>query len=111
MIMMDESITEISRQFFLEVVLPLLEREMPAVAAQTAFGRFGYGSEAYGRDDSYSRDHHWGLRIDALMPEALFQTSRDRLLERVRSCLPATFHGYSLRAGHLAGAGLAPDSL
>ena len=69
---MTESITDISREFFFEVVLPLLEREMPEVAARTAFGLFGYGSEAYGRDDEYSRDHHWGLRIDALMPDALF---------------------------------------
>ena len=108
---MSESITDASRGLFREVILPLLLREFPEVAAQTAFGLFGYGSEAYGLDDSYSRDHHWGLRIDALMPEDLFSADRYPLLERVRARLPATFHGYALRAGHLAGSGLAPDSL
>jgi len=108
---MGDSITEVSRQLFREVVLPIVEREFPEVAAETAFGLFGYGSEAYGQDDEYSRDHHWGLRIDALMPEELFQSHRDRLMECVRANVPAVFRGYSLRAGHLAGAGLAPDSL
>jgi hypothetical protein len=106
-----ESITDVSRQLFQEVVLPILEREWPDVTAQTAFGLFGYGSEAYRQEDAYSRDHHWGLRIDALMPEDLFHARRDALLHTVRANLPATFGGYTLRAGHLAGAGLAPDSL
>ena len=108
---MTETITDISREFFFEAVLPLLERELPEVAARTAFGLFGYGSEAYGRDDEYSRDHHWGLRIDALMPDALFAARQDELLRIVGANLPATFRGQPLRAGHLAGAGLAPDSL
>ncbi len=108
---MSESIRDVSREFFREIVLPLLERKMPDVAARTAFGLFGYGSEAYGLDDEYSRDHHWGLRIDALMPEALFAARRDDLLRVVGANLPATFRGQPLRAGHLAGAGLAPDSL
>jgi hypothetical protein len=108
---MSESITDVSCQFFREVVLPILEREFPEVVAETAFGLFGYGSEAYGKDDTYSRDHHWGLRIDALMPEEIFRTKRDTLLDTVRARLPSTFRGVSLRAGHLAAAGLAPDSL
>jgi len=90
---MTESIIEISREFFREVVLPLLGREMPEVAEQAAFGLFGYGSEAYGLDDEYSRDHHWGLRIDALMPAALFAARRDELLRIVAANLPATFRG------------------
>ena len=108
---MSESITGVSRQFFREVVLPILEREFPEVAAESAFGLFGYGSEAYGHDDDFSRDHHWGLRIDALMPDELFRASRESLLETVRAQLPSTYRGFSLRAGHIAGAGLAPDSL
>lgn len=108
---MRESIIAVSRQFFQEVVLPILTREFPDVTAQTAFGLFGYGSEAYRQDDAYSRDHHWGLRVDALMPDALFQAHRDVILQTLRENLPATFQGYTLREGHLAGVGLAPDSL
>jgi hypothetical protein len=108
---MSETIAAVSRRFFEEIVLPVLEREAPDVAAETAFGLFGYGSEAYGLDDEYSRDHHWGLRIDALMPDALFLARRDEVLKIVADNVPATFEGHPLRAGHLAGAGLAPDSL
>jgi hypothetical protein len=106
-----DSITQISRQLFEEAVLPALARELPDVAARTAFGLFGLGSEAYGLDEAYSRDHHWGLRIDALMPDDLYRARRDDLLRVVRENVPATFRGHSLRAGHLAGAGVAPDSL
>ena len=108
---MSESILTVSRQFFQEIVLPILEREFPAETAQTAFGLFGYGSEAYQQDDDYSRDHHWGLRIDALMPDEVFQERRDVVMQTINAALPATYRGYPLRSGHLAGAGLAPDSL
>ncbi|MCB0154319.1 MAG: DUF4037 domain-containing protein [Anaerolineae bacterium] len=108
---MSLSIIEISRQFFEEVVKPILTTHFPQETAQTAFGVFGYGSEALGLDDEYSRDHHWGLRIDALMPDEVFQTRREAMMQVLRANLPATFQGHSLREGHVAGAGLAPDSL
>lgn len=104
------SITEISRHFFREIVLPILEREYPEETEQTAFGLFGYGSEALGLDDAYSRDHHFGLRIDALMPDALFESRGQAIMRTVAANLPTHYAGYSLREGHLAGAGLALDS-
>ena len=108
---MTESIIDISRQFFNELVKPILETHFPDETAQTAFGVFGYGSEALGLDDDYSRDHHWGLRIDALMPEAVYQRSHQAMMAIVQQHLPASYRGHSLREGHLAGAGLSPDSL
>ncbi len=106
-----ESIIDVSRRFFHEIVLPILQEHFPEETAQTAFGVFGYGSDALGLDDELSRDHHWGLRIDALMPEAIFQEKRDAILETVQAHLPDSYRGYSLRKGHVAGVGLAPDSL
>lgn len=105
------SIIDISRDFFQQIVLPILQEHFPAESAQTAFGIFGYGSEALGLDDEFSRDHHWGLRIDALMPEAIYQQQRDAIRNVLASRLPASYLGHSLREGHLVGAGLAPDSL
>ncbi len=105
------SIIDISREFFREVALPILERHFPAETAQTAFGVFGYGSEALGLDDDYSRDHHWGLRNDALMPAEIFAQKSREMLAVLAANLPATYQGHSLREGHLSGAGLAPDSL
>jgi hypothetical protein len=70
---MTESIVSVSRQFFAEILLPILRRDFPAETAATAFGVFGYGSEVMGMDDAYSSDHHWGIRINAVMPDALYQ--------------------------------------
>jgi hypothetical protein len=108
---MAESIIDLSHQFFEQIVKPILEEHFPQETAQTAFGVFGYGSEALKMDDEYSRDHHWGLRIDALMPDEIFRHKRQAMMQVLSANLPATFQGYSLREGHVAGAGLAPDSL
>src|SRR3712207_1834353 len=103
---MPESILDVSREFFLTVVRPILEREFPEETARSAFGLFGLGSEAYQMDDALSRDHHWGVRIDGLVPDALTPARREAMLATVRAGLPASFRGHSLREGHVAGAGL-----
>ncbi len=105
------SIIDISREFFGEIVRPILEREFPEETALTAFGLFGYGSEALGMDDELSRDHHWGVRIDGLVPDTIPQIRREQIQQTVRARLPASFRGHSLREGHLAGAGLTLDDL
>lgn len=108
---MSESIREISAQFFDEIVRPILAREFPDELGQMACGIFGLGSEALGLDDALSRDHHFGLRIDALLPAPLFAARAAAIRETVAAQLPPTFRGHALREGHLAGAGLALDSL
>lgn len=105
------SIREISRDFFAEVVRPILAREFPEETERAAFGLFGYGSEAYGLDDDLSRDHHWGVRIDGLVPDAVTPERRAAICSAVRAGLPDTFRGHSLREGHLSGAGLTLDGL
>jgi hypothetical protein len=107
----EELTVAVSRDFFFEVVKPILEREFPEETARTAFGVFGYGSEALYLDDEISRDHHWGLRIDALMPDTLFENRGQAMMRAVSANLPPTFRGYSLREGLIPGKGLALDSL
>jgi hypothetical protein len=109
--MTSESIIDVSRAFFEEVVKPILLEHFPEETAVTAFGIFGYGSEALRLDDEYSRDHHWGLRIDALMPQVVFETRREEIMETLSANLPESYQGHSLRQAHLSGAGLAPDNL
>jgi len=108
---MPESIIDISRRFFTDLILPILQEHFPAETNQTAFGVFGYGSEALRLDDELSRDHHWGLRIDALMPAEVFEQRRGEMARVLAERLPSHYQGHSLREGHLAGAGFAPDSL
>ena len=69
---MSESIIDISRRFFIEIVEPILAEQFPDELAAGAFGVFGHGSEALRMDDEYSSDHHWGLRIDALFPHEIY---------------------------------------
>ena len=107
---MVESIVDISHGFFDDIIKPILERDCPDIAAQTAFGLFGYGSEAFGMDDEYSRDHHWGLRINALTPGTTFEQSHATLLRVMIEKAPSSYRGYSLREGHI-GRGLELDSL
>ena len=108
---MSDSIIDVSRDFFTTIVKPILKEHFPEETAQTAFGVFGYGSEALNLDDEYSRDHHWGLRIDALMPKQIFEEKRDFIMQVLGQNLPDSYQGHSLREGHVSGAGLAPDNL
>jgi Domain of unknown function (DUF4037) len=109
--MTNESIIDISRGFFAEVVRPILEREFPAETSQTVFGVFGYGSEVLRMDDGFSRDHHWGLRINALMPDELFRARAETLMRTLSAHLPSTFRGYPLREGYTSWGGLELDSI
>ncbi|MCL4830323.1 MAG: hypothetical protein KJZ95_23400, partial [Caldilinea sp.] len=100
---MSESVIDVSRQFFEEILLPLLRRDFPTETAQTAFGVFGYGSEVMGMDDEYSSDHHWGIRVNAVMPDALYQASGCKIAQAVIPYLPESYRGYDVRAGFLGG--------
>ena len=107
---MSESIIDVSRDFFNEIVRPILEEKFPEETAQTAFGIFGYGSETLRLDDTYSSDHHWGLRIDAVVPDEICQERCQEIIQVVSNNLPASYRGHPLREGHVSGSGLAPDS-
>jgi hypothetical protein len=101
-----ETVIEASRGFFAEVLLPRLREEFPEETAQTAFGVFGYGSEVMGMDDGYSSDHHWGIRINAVMPDALYARRGAGIAQTLAPGLPEEYHGFAVRAGFSGGTGL-----
>ena len=105
---MTKSIIDISHAFFDEILGPILQDKFPAETAQIAFGVFGYGSEVLQLDDAYSSDHHWGLRVNALVPETLFEARGKEILTAVEANLPERFQGQSLRTG-FAGPGTMPS--
>lgn len=108
---MSETVTAASRSFFYEILLPVLRRDFPYETSRTAFGVFGYGSEVMGMDDEYSSDHHWGIRINAVMPDELFYASGAGIGQAVAACLPEEYHGFSVRAGFSGGTGLSITGL
>jgi hypothetical protein len=107
---MTEKLIDVSREFFSQEVLPVLQAKFPQETARIAFGLFGHGSEALRMDDAYSADHHFGLRIDALMPAEIFENKREEIMRVVGAGLPRTFKGYELGESTRAGAGIAPDN-
>ena len=108
---MASGIVDTSRRFFEQIVRPAMERHFPEAAAQMACGVYGYGSEALYLDDELSRDHHWGLRVDMLLPDSLHRRLGGAILERLVPELPEQFEGVRLRDAHVAGHGIAPESL
>ncbi|WP_062383716.1 DUF4037 domain-containing protein [Demequina iriomotensis] len=51
---------ELARSYWEQVGLPMLEERHPALLARAAVGLVGHGSDRYGFDDAWSRDHDWG---------------------------------------------------
>ncbi len=83
---------ELSREFFDELVRPILLAHLPRVSF--AAGRLGAGSDVLGLDDEVSRDHDWGLRL------SVFLTEEDQIDETVRLLdaeLPREFRGFPIR--------------
>ena len=104
-------ILEVSRDFFYQLVRPLLTTHFPDLMRVAACGLFGYGSECLGMDDDYSRDHHYGLRINMVLPAAVVDTQGEAIRDLLSQKLPENYRGFSLRLGHVKGAGVALESL
>lgn len=105
------SIVDDSRDFWTEIVCPLLETHFPAETAQMAAGFFGYGSEVLRLDDAYSTDHHFGLRVNVLLPEALKLERGAAIEDGLAAHLPHAWRGRELREGYTRTKGVELASL
>lgn len=63
---------ELCKIFFLQVAEPELKRSFPDLSSRVAAGLVGSGSECFGYDDVFSRDHDWGIDF------YLWVTEKDR---------------------------------
>ena len=79
----------LGHRFFDELVKPSMEKVCPEVLETGACGIFGNGSECFGMDDVYSRDHHWGPSVSILLPDELLQEMDPDTWKRVAAGLPA----------------------
>ena len=83
---------ELNRQFFTEIVRPLLATWFPGVAYSA--GLVGYGSDALGYDTAISTDHEWGPRLLLFLGEQQYPTLYQAMSDVFRHELPVTFRGY-----------------
>jgi hypothetical protein len=105
------SIIDESHAFFDEVVRPILQQHFAAETQQMAAGFYGYGSEVLRLDDDYSTDHHFGLRVNALLPEAIFASKGKMIEDMLAQQLPQVWRGRELREGYTRTKGVALQSL
>jgi len=82
---------ELSRSYFEQVVEPIVRGRWPGMPCAAA--RLGSGSDVLGLDDTMSRDHDWGLRLNLLVP-AEATTAVD---EHLDAHLPRAFAGHPTR--------------
>ncbi len=88
---------EISRRFFFDCALPILQKECGKILPKMACGLVGEGSDCFGFDDEWSRDHDWGPRFCIwLTREDFLRYGAD--LQRVYDNLPNTFLHFQMGA-------------
>ena len=88
---------ELSQRYWEKYGRPLLRQKYPQYAGRIAAGLVGHGSECYGFDDGYSRDHDFGPRFCLSLTDDDYAEIGSQLQEDYDS-LPKRFMGYSLEA-------------
>jgi hypothetical protein len=89
----------------------LLQQHFPDETKHMAAGFFGYGSEVLGLDDQYSTDHHFGLRVNALLPQHILTSKGEEIESMLAVRLPQQWRGRELREGYTRTKGVALASL
>lgn len=86
----------LSRGYFEEYGLPMLNSQFPELMPYLAAGLFGSGSECFGFDDEYSRDHDFEPGFCLMLPgEDVVDRRSAFLLERAYAKLPKEYMGFS----------------
>jgi hypothetical protein len=87
---------ELSRAYFEQVGMPMLEEKFPEYLPRIAAGLVGEGSECLGMDDGVSRDHDWGAGFCLWLTEEDYQAVGEKM-QRAYDALPGEFMGYHTR--------------
>ena len=83
---------EICRKFYEEYGRAMIHEKFPEYEDQMAVGLVGEGSEVFGYDDSFSRDHDFGPGFCIWLPKELYKAMGDKVQEEYDK-LPDTFMG------------------
>lgn len=72
----------------------MIHRMFPDYEEQIAVGMVGEGSDCFGFDDEYSRDHDWGPGFCMWLADDLYDKITD-MLQQTYEELPKSFRGYT----------------
>ena len=84
---------DICRLYYEEYGRPMIEEKFPEYADRIAVGLVGEGSDCFGLDDEYSRDHDWGPSFCMWVSEDTYEKTGEKLKEAYNE-LPLEFMGY-----------------
>jgi hypothetical protein len=85
---------ELCREYYWEVVRPILDEKFPDIKHAAAL--VGDGSEVLGLDTTLSMDHDWIPRVMLFLVESEYPSLSEALGRAVRTGLPDSFRGFSL---------------
>lgn len=83
---------EICKKFYEEYGRQMIHEKFPEYENQMAVGLVGEGSEVFGYDDKFSRDHDFGPGFCIWLPKELYKAMGDKVQEEYDK-LPNTFMG------------------
>ncbi len=95
---------ELARRYYEEVGRPAFEAAFPELIGRMAFGLAGEGSECFGFDDAFSRDHDFGPSFCVWLTESDYQ-AHGAAVQAVYDGLPQEFLGVHPRRTTAQGAG------
>jgi hypothetical protein len=87
---------ELSKAFFNEVGLPMIEKEFRQYMDRIAIGLVGDGSDCFGFDDEISKDHDWGPGFCIWLTREDYQVIGQQLKSAYQR-MPKSFKGYENR--------------
>lgn len=88
---------ELARMFYEEHQEQLLDGIPELVRQRASIGLVGEGSECFGLDDVYSRDHDWGAGFCIWLSTGDFQECGARFKSNYERLCMGDFHGYPIR--------------
>lgn len=87
---------ELARAYYERFGRPALEESVPELLPRLAVGLAGEGSECFGFDDAFSRDHDWGPAFCIWMEEEDFRAYGAEV-QAIYDRLPGEMDGFSAR--------------
>lgn len=87
----------LSREYF-DLVWPFLQEKLGDLVPSLALGLVGEGSDCFGFDDSFSRDHDWGPGLCLWLPSTVLAEHEGKV-KAALSELPREHAGYPVMVG------------